>query len=83
MRRTARLRRLEREMRPALGREVRFPGRTHEEAEREAQAMIERGEIAPDDMVVGFRIGEVHIVPPELVIARLEAAKTSMNGGTR
>ena len=53
MRTAARLRKLEREIQPALGREVIFPGRTHEEAEQEAKAMIERGEIAADDMVLG------------------------------
>ena len=53
MRATARLRRLEREIRPALGQEVIFPGRTDEEADQEARAMIERGEIAEDDMVLG------------------------------
>ena len=53
MRLATRLRKLERKSPPPLGRQVIFPGRSHEEAEREAQAMIERGEIAKTDMVLG------------------------------
>ena len=53
MRLAARLRKLERKSAPPLGRHVIFPGRSHEDTDREAQAMIERSEIAKDDMVLG------------------------------
>jgi hypothetical protein len=51
----ARLRKLERTSSAVLGRQVIFPGRSQDEAEREAKAMIERGEIAADDFVLGIR----------------------------
>jgi hypothetical protein len=47
------LRKLEQKAGTGRGRIVHFPGRSHEQAEREAKAMIERGEIAADDMVLG------------------------------
>jgi hypothetical protein len=51
----ARLRKLEQTSSAVLGRQVIFPGRSHEEAEREARAMVERGELAADDFVLGIR----------------------------
>jgi hypothetical protein len=53
MRMEARLRKLERTSSAVLGREVVFPGLSQEEAEREARAMVERGELASDDLVLG------------------------------
>jgi hypothetical protein len=50
----ARLRKLERTSAAVLGRQVIFPGRSQEEAEREAKAMIERGEITADNFVLGI-----------------------------
>jgi hypothetical protein len=53
MRLEARLRKLEQKNSPSsFGREVWFRGRSQEEAEREARAMIGRGEIAADDLVL-------------------------------
>ena len=46
MRMEARLRKLERTSSAVLGREVVFPGLSQEDAEREARAMVERGELA-------------------------------------
>jgi hypothetical protein len=53
MRLEARLRKLEQKAGTGLGCEIWFPGRSQEEAEREARAMIERAEIAADDLVLG------------------------------
>jgi hypothetical protein len=64
MRMEARLRKLERTSAAVLGREVVFPGLSQEDAEREARAMVERGEIAADDFVLGIRawpLGPVRI----------------------
>jgi hypothetical protein len=47
----ARLRKLEQTA--VLGREVVFPGLSQKDAEREARAMVERGELASDDLVLG------------------------------
>jgi hypothetical protein len=52
MRLEARLRKLEQKAGTGLGREICFPGWSWDDAEREAQAMIERGELAADDMVL-------------------------------
>ena len=66
MRMEARLRKLERTSSAVLGRQVIFPGRSHEEADQEAKAMIERGEMRADDFVLGIRawpLGPVSICP--------------------
>ena len=55
MRMEARLRKLEQTPFAVLWREVVFPGLSQEDAEREARAMVERGEIAADDFVLGVR----------------------------
>ena len=51
----SRLRKLEQTSSALPGREVIFPGLSQEDAEREARAMVERGEIAADDFVLGIR----------------------------
>ena len=53
MRMEARLRKLEQTSSAVLGREVVFPRLSQEDAEREARAMVERGELASDDLVLG------------------------------
>ena len=64
MRMEARLRKLERTSAAVLGREVVFPGLSQKDAEREARAMVERGELASDDLVLGdpmAPLGRPHI----------------------
>jgi hypothetical protein len=64
MRMESRLRKLEQTPSLVFGREVVFPGLSQEDAEREARAMVERGEIAADDFVLGIRawpLGPVRI----------------------
>jgi hypothetical protein len=53
MRLEARLRKLEQKSGTGLGHEICFPGWSRDEAEREAREMIERGELAADDLVLG------------------------------
>jgi hypothetical protein len=55
MRLESRLRKLEQTSAAVPGRQVIFPGRSHEEADQEAKAMIERGEMRADDFVLGIR----------------------------
>ena len=64
MRMEARLRKLEQTSSAVFGREVVVPGLSQEDAEREARAMVERGEIAADDFVLGVRawpLGQISI----------------------
>ena len=64
MRMEARSRKLEQTSSAVLGREVVFPGLSQEDAEPEARAMVERGEIAADDFVLGVRawpLGKISI----------------------
>ena len=51
MRLTARLQKLERKTPAVLSRLVIFPGRSDQEADREAAAMMDRGEIGTNNMV--------------------------------
>jgi hypothetical protein len=60
----ARLRRLEQQTAPSLGRVVYFPGLSHAEADHAAKALIERGEIASDDLVIG--LSAAPLGPPDI-----------------
>ena len=62
----SRFRKLEQTSSALPGREVIFPGLSQEGAEREARAMVERGEMRADDFVLGIRawpLGPVSICP--------------------
>jgi hypothetical protein len=55
---------VEQQTAPSLGRVVYFPGLSHAEADHAAKALIERGEIASDDLVIG--LSAAPLGPPDI-----------------